>query len=96
MHVQASGTTLSAALVEPALEAASRFIPRATDAPDLDSAKSNEGRLGNPTELKPAPFELIIETPGSASPNLQIEATVAALDRIIREYRPFLASQQNI
>ena len=54
------------------------------------------GELGNLAELKPAPFEITIETPRKAPPELQTKAATAALNKIIEEYRPFLASQQNI
>lgn len=100
-HVRA--TTLNDALVQPALKAAEKFLPVARDAENEPifsgttvAGKRCEGELGNPAELKPAPFEITFETPGKAPPELQTLATVAALDRIIAEYRPFLASQQNL
>lgn len=98
-HVRAA--TLNDALVQPALKAAENFLPVAREGepifPDTTVAgKRYEGELGNPAELQPAPFEITFETPGKAPPALQTLATVAALERIIALYRPFLASQQNI
>ena len=95
--------TLAKALVEPALKAAGRFLPRGNSREGAQIIPATtvgrnryEGGLGNPAELKPAPFEITIETPRKAPPELQTKAATAALNKIIEEYRPFLASQQNI
>ena len=98
------GATLTEGLAKPAIEAAAAFLPRATgEVIDGFPAKNAliyehcyEGVLSNPAELHPAPFEIIFETPQRARAELQVQATVAALDRILEEYRPFLSIQQNL
>jgi len=98
------GATLTEALARPAIEAAEKFLPKASgDIIDNFPAKDGlihhhcyEGVLSNPAELHPAPFEIIFETPQLEPEALQVEAAVAALDRILEEYRPFLAIQQNL
>jgi len=98
------GATLTEALARPAIEAAEAFLPRAggeviDNFPARDGLIHHhcyEGVLSNPAELHPAPFEIIFETPQAAPCELQVEAAVAALNRILAEYRPFLAIQQNL
>lgn len=103
IYAYARAATLKEALLEPAMRAAERFLTRAAgeiEEPCLghnsESRKCHEGVLSNPSELKPAPFEIVFETPQIASPALQREATVAALDQVVANYRPFIATQQNI
>jgi hypothetical protein len=103
IHARVAAATLDKALVQPALKAAEKFLPRDTNhASDPIIPTTTVGRnryewgLGNPAELKPAPFELTFETPHKAPPELQAKAAAAALNKILEEYRPFLASQQNI
>ena len=86
--------TLAKALVEPALKAAGRFLPRGDNREGAQIIPATtvgrnryEGELGNPAELKPAPFEITIETPRKAPPELQTKAATAALNKIIEEYR---------
>jgi protein MpaA len=98
------GATLTEALARPALEAASKFLPRASgelidNFPAKDALIHQhcyDGVLCNPAELHPAPFEIIFETPAEAASHLQVEAAIAALDTILEEYRPFLSIQQNL
>ena len=98
------GSTLTEALARPAVEAAESYLPRAAgEVIDNFPAKDAlihqhcyEGVLSNPAELHPAPFEIIFETPQHAPFDLQVQAAVAAMERIIEEYRPFLAIQQNL
>ena len=103
IHAHVAAATLHKALVQPALKAAGKFLPRAENrAGDRIIPATTVGRnryewgLGNPAELKPVPFELTFETPKQAPPELQAKATVSALYSLLEEYRPFLASQQNI
>ncbi|XHR26954.1 MAG: succinylglutamate desuccinylase/aspartoacylase family protein [Chthoniobacteraceae bacterium] len=104
VYAYVRGATLTAALAGPALQAAESFLPRAAGAvidgfPACDALISDacyHGVLSNPRELKPAPFELIFETPQDAALDLQVEAAVAALDRVLEEYRPFLAFGQDL
>jgi protein MpaA len=103
-YAYARGATLTEALAEPALLAAEKFLPRA-DGELIDGFAAQrgiicrdcyEGVLSNPAELHPAPFELIFETPQCAPQDLQVKATVAALQSILREYRALLAYGQDL
>lgn len=104
VYAYVRGATLTEALARPALEAAEAFLPRAAGSvidgfPAKDALIQDhcyEGILSNPAELHPTPFELIFETPQEQPAQLQVEAAVAALDRILVEYRPFLAFGQNL
>ena len=102
-RASASSPLLHGALVSPALEAASKYLAcdgyrgRSEIVPAANVGRDHyEWGLVNPAELKPAPFELIFETARSAPPELRVKASVAALNRLLAEYRPFLATQQNI
>lgn len=104
VYAYVRGATLTEALASPAIEAAEAFLPRAAGSV-IDGFAASEGLirdqcydgvLSNPAELHPAPFELIFETPQESPLDLQVEAAVAALDRILLEYRPFLAFGQNL
>lgn len=104
VYAYVRGATLTEALARPAIEAAEAFLPRAAGSiidgfPAKDALIQHhcfEGVLSNPAELRPAPFELIFETPQEMPHELQVKAAVAALDRILEEYRPFLAFGQNL
>jgi hypothetical protein len=103
LHAHAGAPTLEESLVRPALEDAEKFLPRPHPGVDGQMFPGTtvvrdryERGLGNPAELNPAPFEIVLEMSGQAPPDLLTNATVAMLDRVIAEYRPFLASQQNI
>lgn len=104
VYAYVRGATLTEALAGPMLEAAEAFLPRAAGAiidgfPAQDALIRDhcyEGVLSNPAELHPAPFELIFETPQEEPFELQVQAAVAALDRVLLEYRPFLAFGQNL
>ena len=104
VYAYVRGATLTEALAQPALEAAEVFLPKAAGSiidgfPAQDALIRNhcyDGVLSNPAELHPAPFELIFETPQESPFDLQVKATVAALDRILLEYRPFLAFGQDL
>jgi len=104
VYAYVRGATLTEALARPAIEAAEAFLPRATGEV-IDSFPARdalihqhcyEGVLTNPAEQNPVPFEIIFETPHLAPVPLQVEAAVAALNRILKEYRPFLAIGQNL
>lgn len=104
VYAYVRGATLTEALARPALEAAEAFLPRAAGSiidgfPARDALIQDscyDGVLSNPAELKPAPFELIFETPQEEPAELQVQAAVAALNRVLLEYRPFLAFGQNL
>jgi len=91
------------ALVQPALAAASRFLPLTgrpvrskCAAAEATGRACHEGVLVNHGDLPSRPFEIVLETPQSAPDEAQIDAAVVALESILAEYRPFLATQQNI
>jgi len=104
VYAYVRGATLTEALARPALQAAEAFLPRAAGSVIDGFAAQDalihhqcfEGVLSNPAELHPAPFELIFETPQESPAELQVEAAVAALNRILLEYRPFLAFGQDL
>ncbi|MEI6350370.1 MAG: succinylglutamate desuccinylase/aspartoacylase family protein [Verrucomicrobiota bacterium] len=104
VYAYVRGATLTEALARPAIEAAEAFLPRATgEIIDGFPAKDGlihqhcyQGVLSNPAELRPAPFELIFETPQEKPFELQVEAAVAALNSVLEAYRPFLAFGQGL
>lgn len=97
------GAVLTRGLLEPALAAAEKILPR-NRKPIIDGfpadngiiAECYDGILASPPELKPEPFEIILETPQSASMDLQIRALVIATRAILAEYRKFLAFAANL
>ncbi len=102
-YAYARGATLTDALVQPALTAAEAFLPRARS-PVIDGFPAingvikacYEGVLSDPSELRPAPFEIIFETPQKAPVGLQVKAALAALQSILREYRQLIAYGQDL
>jgi len=98
-----SGDLLSEHLLEPALQAASEFLPRNT-LPIIDGFLASkgiikEGYLGilsAPPEQRPRALEIVFETPDLAPMNLQVKATVAAVKRILVEYRELQAYAANL
>ncbi len=92
LYAFARGAVTSGELVAPALRAAEKLLPRNTD--DLiDGFKAVHGVirdcypgvLGPPPEQSPAPFEIILETPGGAACMVQAEAACLALRGIVAE-----------
>lgn len=99
----ASGATLTRDILEPALRAASGWIPR--DArPVIDDFAAEgsiitdtyPGVLSAPPGASPRPFEIVFETPQVAALDLQVRATVAAVGRMLDEYRAFLGQAINL
>jgi protein MpaA len=98
-----NGSVLSENLLEPALRAAERFLPRNRAAlidgfPARDGIiyRSYDGVLRSLPGLDRPPFELTFETPQQAPLHLQVEAAAAALQTILQEYRQLRAFAQNI
>jgi predicted deacylase len=93
-----SGALLSEHLLEPALAAAEKHLPR-NQAPVIDSFPAacgiiKEGYLGilsAPPEQSPKPLEIVFETPSLAPMDRQVRATVAAVKSILAEYRQLQA-----
>lgn len=98
-----SGDLLSEHLLEPALEAASEHLPR-NDLPVIDGFLAargiiKEGYLGilsGPPEQNPRPLEIVFETPALAPMPQQVSATVAAVKKILAEYRQLQAYAANL
>lgn len=95
--------TLTEHLAKPALRAAGAHLPLASgEIIDGFPARAGlvkqcyEGVLSNPAEMKPAPFEIIFETPQREPAAKQIAGAVAALQAILREYRQMLAYGQDL
>ena len=94
----ARGATVTRHLIEPALEAASEFLPRnghdhiaGFPARNGLIRQGYEGVLSAPPGTQPHPFEIVLETP-AAPPNFFKEAPlVAALRTILLRYREFIA-----
>jgi hypothetical protein len=97
------GAVLTRGLLDPALAAAEKVIPRNRKA-DIDGfpaengiiSECYDGILTSPPELHPAPFEIILETPQSTPMDLQTRALVIALRTILLEYQKLLSFAANL
>ncbi len=97
------GHQLTRHVLEPSLEAASKFLPRNFDK-SIDNFQANAGIivdgytgiLGAPPTQKPRPFEIVFETPNQAPIDLQIEAHIAAVLTMLARFRSMIAEGQNI
>ena len=103
VYAFARGTTLTEALVKPALAAAAQILPVASGEniagfPARDGLISlcSEGVLSNPAELKPPPFEIVFQTPQTFPVERQAAAGTGALGAILREYQQFIAYGQDL
>jgi hypothetical protein len=93
-----SGATLTRDLLEPALNAASKILPRnQSEVIDGFTARDGiihqgyQGILSAPQQSRPKPFEIVFETPSQAPQYLQEQAFVIALHTVLTEYRKFLS-----
>jgi murein peptide amidase A len=99
----ANGATLTKNLIEPALAAAEKFLPR-DERPVIDGFAARNGIirdcyagvLSAPAKARPRPFELILETPPSPPEYLKQCAFVASLQTILLEYQKFIAYAPNL
>jgi len=97
------GSVLSENLLEPALSAAEKFLPR-NQKSVIDGFKAHGGIIndGYPGMLKSVPrtprppFEITFETPENEPSHLQVQAFVAAFMSILAEYRRLISIGQNI
>jgi hypothetical protein len=97
------GATLTRDLLEPALAAAEKLLPR-DGRPVIDGFKARhgivkdgyDGMLSAPPRVRPRPFEIILETPAAPPTYLKELALVASLQTILVEYRKFIAYANNI
>jgi hypothetical protein len=92
------GAVLARSLLEPALFAAEKILPRNHErtidgfpAEDGIISQCYDGILTSPPKLENTPFEIILETPHHAPEPKQIEAFVGASLAILAEYRKFIA-----
>ena len=97
------GATLTKHLIEPALAAAEKFLPRdGRSVIDGFNARNGvirdcyDGVLSAPPRLRPRPFEIILETPATPPEYLKELALVAALQTILLEYNKFIAYAPNL
>jgi hypothetical protein len=97
------GHTLTKQLMEPALAAAERALPR-NKRDQIDGFHAVEGIihsgyggiLSAPPGSHPEPFEMVIETPQHAPMDLQCQAFVIALKSILIKYREFISYAADI
>ena len=97
------GHQLTRHVLDPSLEAASRFLPRNFDM-SIDNFQANSGIiedgysgvLGAPPTQKPRPFEIVFETPSHSETGLQVEAHVAAMLTMLGSFRAMISEAQNI
>ena len=97
------GATLTKHLIEPALRAAEKLLPRdERSIIDGFAAKRGviyetfEGILSAPPKVRPRPFEIILETPSAPPAYMKEAAFVAALQTILIEYQKFIAYAPNL
>jgi hypothetical protein len=97
------GSMLTQHLIEPALRAAEKFLPRDKRSV-IDGFRAcngiirdvYEGVLSAPPKVRPRPFEIILETPQAPPVYLKDYAFVVALKTILDEYRKFIAYAPNL
>jgi len=97
------GATLTKHLIEPALQAAEKFLPR-DERPVIDGFNARngiirdcyDGILSAPPKVRPRPFEIVLETPAAPPEYLKELAFVAALQTILLEYNKFIAYAPNL
>ncbi len=98
-----SGDLLSEHLLEPALAAASRLLPR-NEACTIDGFPASRGIiregypgiLSAPPEQRPRALEMVFETPFHAPLHLRVEASVVAVQTSLKAYRELLAHGANL
>ncbi len=97
------GRTLDEALLQRALAAAEKVLPRdrrevidGFHAHDGVICECFHGVLSAPVGQQPRPFDLIFETPALAPHEQQVSAAVAALWTIVADYRGFIAYAQDL
>jgi len=99
----AHGATITKSLIEPALAAAEKFLPR-NELPVIDGFNARHGIirdsyagiLSAPPKVRPRPFEIILETPATPPSYLKQLSFVAALQTILVEYNQFIAYAPNL
>ncbi len=103
LYAFALGAQVTHHVVEPALAAAERIVPRNCDA-NIDNftarngliRKGYAGMLCAAPEIRPRPFEIVFETPQLADLELQIEANVVFLRHALEQYQQLRAIAQDL
>ncbi|ACB75345.1 succinylglutamate desuccinylase/aspartoacylase domain-containing protein [Opitutus terrae] len=103
LYGYAHGRELNEDLLVPALRASERVIPCNHD-PLIDGFSACAGVINDcfkgvlrpAPEQRPQPFEIIFETPGRASLELQAQAAELAVLSILAEYRRFISYAQDL
>ncbi|MDD5261575.1 MAG: hypothetical protein PHD76_06960 [Methylacidiphilales bacterium] len=86
-------SSLQTTVVQPAVHAASRFLPLAQSG---DWTASQKISLTTGGDLNPRPFEISIKVPRETAPRTQINAYRAALHAILQHYRAVISHAQHI
>ncbi len=103
LYAFALGAQVTQHVVEPALQAAEKVLPRNCD-PTIDNFTARNGliRKGYPgmlcaaPEASPRPFEIVFETPHHADPETQIEANLIFLRHALDQYQQLQAVGQDL
>jgi protein MpaA len=103
LYAFALGAQVTQHVIEPALRAAEKILPRNRD-PMIDNFTARNGliRKGYPgmlcaaPELRPRPFEIVFETPQQADLEAQIEANLVFLRHALEQYQQLLALGQDL
>jgi len=103
LYAFALGAQMTQHVVEPALLAAERVLPRNCD-PTIDNFTARNGliRKGYPgmlcaaPEARPRPFEIVFETPHEADLEKQIEANLLFLREALGQYLQLQAVGQDL
>jgi protein MpaA len=103
LYAFALGAQVTEHVVEPALAAAEKILPRNRDA-TIDNFVARNGliRKGYPgmlcaaPEARPRPFEIVFETPHRADLEMQIEANVVFLRHALEQYQQLRAVGQDL
>jgi hypothetical protein len=103
LYAFALGAQVTQHVVEPALAAAEKVMPRNRDA-TIDNFTARNGliRKGYPgmlcaaPEASPRPFEIVFETPQQADLEVQIEANLVFLHHALDQYQQLQAVGQDL
>lgn len=103
LYAFALGAQVTQYVVEPALQAAEKVLPRNVD-PTIDNFTARNGliRKGYPgmlcaaPEASPRPFEIVFETPHHADLEKQIEANLIFLRHALDQYQQLQAVGQDL
>ena len=103
LYAFALGAQVTQHVVEPALQAAEKVLPRNCD-PTIDNFTARNGliRKGYPgmlcaaPEASPRPFEIVFETPHHAELEAQIEANLIFLRHALDQYQQLQAVGQDL